>query len=263
MQELAPLRALSEREERFAQHLAVFDDPAAAFLASGESASSDRKSIRQMAYAIKARPHVAARIMALRNDIAALGPQATQAALVQQLTEALEVDVAEIVRLEVVHCASCYSSPHYHAAWPMLAAAVLDAGRIDTPPEPLADGEFDPERPPWPRCGACLGAGRQVVHATATDKLSAPARRLVRGYETHADGSMKKLVLVDQAALRTELHRTVPGFYAPERTLNAHVHLDVKPLKRGMTLEEAAALWETISPTNTDDDAHERVVSDQ
>lgn len=246
----AALPTLTEREARFAQHMAIYDDPAAAWQASGEVApTTKRTSMQRAAYALLARPHVRARITALRNQIAAAGPKATQAALVSELQEALAVDVAEIVRLEVVHCPACYSSDAYATVWPMMAAKVLDSGSTDIPPEPLPIGHFDPDRPPWDRCGVCLGAGRKVIHATPTDKLSAPARRLVRGYETHADGSVKRVLLVDQAALRTELHRTVPGFYAPAASVSLNLNADIKPLKRGMSVEEALAIMQEVAPT--------------
>jgi hypothetical protein len=243
---IAPLRAISEREERFAQHLAVFDDPAAAYLASGVCSSTNRAYIRTMAYALKGRPHVAARITALRNEIAAVGPQATQAALVADLQEALAVDVAEIVRLDVVHCPHCYSSPAYATAWPILAAQCLDSGSTDFPPQPLTVDQFDPEREPWLSCALCLGAGRQLVRATPTDKLSAPARRLVRGYETHSDGSIKKLLLVDQTQLRTELHRTVPGFYTPARSVSLTATVDATKAFEQMSEAEMLAFLATL-----------------
>lgn len=246
----AALPSLTEREARFAEHYAVFDDPAAAYQASGEvAATTKRTSVRRAAYYLLSRPHVRARVTELRNAIAANGPKATQAALVSDLQDALAVDVAEIVRLTVAHCPSCYSSPAYEAWWPLAAAAALDRGSTDVPPNPLPIGHFDPEREPWANCAQCLGAGRQVVHATPTDKLSAPARRLVRGYECHADGSVKKLLLVDQTALRQELHRTVPGFYAPERSVSLNLNADIKPLKRGMTVEEALTIMQEIAPT--------------
>src|SRR6185437_1850374 len=241
----AALPSLTEREARFAEHYAVFDCPADAYHASGEVASTTkRSSVLRAAYALLARPHVRARITELRNAIAAAGPKATQAALVADLQDALAVDVAEIVRLAVVHCPHCYSSPAYEAWWPLAAAAAIDGGSTDVPPSPLPIGHFDPDREPWSHCASCLGAGRQVVRATPTDKLSAPARRLVRGYETHADGTVKKLILADQSELRRELHRTVPGFYAPAASVSLNLNANIPPLKRGMTVEEALAIME-------------------
>jgi hypothetical protein len=255
----AALPSLTEREARFAEHFAVFDSPVDAYAASGEVAPTTKRiSMRRAAYALLARPHVRARITELRNHIAANGPKATQAALVADLQEALAVDVAEIVRLTVAHCPACYSSDAYAKAWPILAAAALDEGLADVPPAPLPVDQFDPDREPWANCASCLGAGRSVVRMTSTDRLSAPARRLVRGYETHSDGSVKKLLLADQNELRRELHRTVPGFYAPDRSVSLNLHADLKPLKRSMSVEEALAIMQEVAPL-----ADASVVSEQ
>jgi hypothetical protein len=246
----AALPALTEREARFAEHIAVFDSPVDAYAASGEvGPNTKRTSMQRAAYALLARPHVRSRIVELRNQIAAAGPKATQAALVSELQESLAVDVAEIVRLDVVHCPDCYSTDVYDTVWPMLFAEALDSGSAEMPPNPLPKGHFDPDRPPWTHCASCLGAGRQVVRATPTSELSAPARRLVRGYETHSDGSVKKILIADQAALRTELHRTVPGFYAPTSSVSLNLSAELKPLKRGMSVEEALALMQEVAPT--------------
>ncbi len=243
------LPALTPREARFAEHFAVFDCPADAYLTSGEVApTTKRSSVLRAAYALLARPHVRGRITELRNAIAAAGPKATQAALVADLQDALAVDVAEIVRLEVVHCPTCYSSPAYEAWWSGTAAATLDAGSLDLPPEPLPVGHFDPDREPWSHCAQCLGAGRQVVHATPSARLSPAARRLVRGYELDSSGNVKKILLVDQTQLRQELHRTVPGFYAPTSSVALNLHAEVKPLKRGMSIEEALAIMHEVAP---------------
>ena len=249
----AALPSLTEREARFCEHFAVFDSPVDAYVASGEVApTTKRTSMQRAAYALLARPHVRARVIELRNQIAATGPKATQAALVSDLQEALAVDVAEIVRVTVVHCPDCYSSDAYATAWPIAAAMVLDSGSADVPPKPLPFGHFDPDREPWANCASCLGAGRARVRVTSTDRLSAPARRLVRGYECHADGSVKKLLLVDQTQLRQELHRTVPGFYAPAATVSLNLNADIKPLKRGMSVEEALAIMQDVAPTSDD-----------
>lgn len=257
------LATLTEREARFAEHFAVFDCPADAYLASGEVApTTKRSSVLRAAYALLARPQVRGRVTELRNTIAANGPKATQASLVSELQEALAVDVSEIVRLTVVPCPTCYGSDGsdvYATAWPILAAQAIDSGSADIPPKPLSVGVVDNDREPWSQCPACLGAGRKVVHITPTDKLSAPARRLVRGYECHADGSVKKLLLVDQTLLRQELHRTVPGFYAPTASVALNLNADIKPLKKGMTVEEALAIIAEVAPTTDDSN----VVSEQ
>ncbi len=257
---VAPLTTLTERECRFAEHYAVFDSPVDAWQASGEVApTTKRTSMQRAAYAMLGRTHVRQRITEIRNAMAEAGPQASRAALVADLQEAVAVDVREIVALNVHHCRECYSTPAYTDAWPINVALALDAGHAP-PPSPLKAGVFDPDREPCPTCAACRGAGINVVRFTPFDKLSAPAKRLLRGVECHSDGSIKKILLADQSALRLELHKTVPNFYAPTTSVNLNLNATVKPLKRGMTVEEALQVMETLAPT-IDPDAN--VVSSQ
>jgi hypothetical protein len=250
----APTVSLTEREARFAEHMAVFDDPAAAWQASGDVRTTKRLSMQRAAYALLGRPHVRARITELRNRMAEVGPQATRAALVADLQEAINVDVREIVSLTVTHCPDCYSSPVYTDGWALRCLQASDGQWL---PRPLKPGEFDPNRPPWEACASCRGAGVPVVHFTPFDQLSAPAKRLLRGVEMNATGGIKKILLADQSALRMELHKTVPNFYAPTTSINLNINTP-QPLKRGMTVAEALQVMQTLAPTS---DA--TVVSDQ
>jgi hypothetical protein len=258
----APTVSLTEREAAFAEHMAVFDDPAAAWQASGEVRSTTRLSWQRAAYGYLARPHVRARITELRNAMAERGPQATRAALVADLQEAIGVDLREIVSLTVAHCRDCYSSPAYVDGWAVRCAKSIDATGQPLP-TPLKVGEFDPDRPPSHTCGTCRGAGEPVVHFTPFDQLSAPAKRLLRGVEMNANGGIKKILLADQSALRMELHKTVPNFYAPTTSINLNINTP-QPLKRGMTVEEALQVMQTLAPTATGEPAADaNVVSDQ
>lgn len=241
-----PLPSLSEREALFAEHFAVFDDPAAAWQASGVVTTTKRLSMQRAAYGYLARPHVRARVAHLRNRMAEAGPQASRAVLVRELEEAAGVDVREIVTLAVHHCPSCYSSPAYGAWWPNATLAAATKGDA-LPPDPMTAGEFDPDREPWRACSACAGAGRQVVHWTPFDQLSPPARRLLRGLELHSDGGLKRVLLADQNQLREQLHKTVPGFYAPATSVNLNLNAHVAPLG-DMTRDEALAFLDRIAP---------------
>lgn len=252
------LTTLTEREERFASHLAVYDDPAAAWAASGAVNSTNRRSIQAMAYAMKARPHVRDRIVELKNQISANGPQATRASLVRDLEEMSGTDIREIVNVTRHHCSHCYSSDAYATAWPDIAAATIDAGSADIPPQPLSVGQFDHSRDPWIDCASCRGAGIAVTHWTPFDQLSPAARRLLRGVELFGDGALKKVLIADGSALREQLHRTIPGFYAPTPSVALNLHANIKPLKRGMTVDEALAIMQEVSPV-TD----ETVVAEQ
>jgi len=244
----SPTVSLTEREARFAEHMAIYDDPAAAWQSSGTVApTTKRTSMQRAAYALLGRPHVRARITELRNAMAERGPQATRAALVQDLQEAISVDVREIVSLTVQHCPDCYSSPVYADGWAARCAKAIDATGQPLP-LPLKPGEFDPNRPAWEACASCRGAGVPVVRFTDFDQLSVPAKRLLRGVEMNATGGIKKILLADQSALRMELHKTVPNFYAPSTSVNLNLNANIKPLPRGMTVAEALQVMETLAP---------------
>jgi hypothetical protein len=246
----AALPSLTEREARFSEHYAVFDCPADAYLASGEVApTTKRSSVLRAAYAILARPHVRDRIVELRNAIAANGPQATRAALVRELQEAADVDVREIVNVTRHHCPQCYSSPAYGDWWPMAAAKAIDSGSADMPPAPLPEGHFDHARDPWTDCAGCRGAGVTVTHYTPWDQLSPAARRCLRGVECYGDGALKKVLIADGSQIREQLHRTVPGFYAPTSSVSLNLNANIPPLRRDMTLDEVVAAFEAVSPT--------------
>jgi hypothetical protein len=242
-----PMPSLSEREALFAEHFAIYDDPAAAWMASGDvEPTAKRLSVQRSAYRTLARPHVRARIVELRNRLAAVGPQESKALLVRELEEAAGVDVREIVSLSVHHCPACYSSDVYRAGWPNATLAAATKGDA-LPPAPMSVGEFDPDLKPWPRCAVCAGAGRKVTRHADFDDLSPAAKRVLRGVELHADGTVKKVLIADLTQLRLELHKTVPGFHTPNVSVN--LNADLKPLKRGMSVEEALQIMESIAPT--------------
>jgi hypothetical protein len=44
----------------------------------------------------------------------------------------------------------------------------------------------------------------------------------------------------------------VPGFYAPAATVSLNLNADIKPLKRGMSVEEALAIMQDVAPISDD-----------
>ncbi len=229
--------SLSEREALFAEHFAVYDDPAAAYLASGDvTPTAKRRHIQRSAYRYLARPHVRARVTEIRNRMAATGPDESKALLIRQLEEAAGVDVREIIDLTVHHCPACYSSDAYRAGWPNATLEAATKGE-PLPPDPIPVGAFDPDREPWSRCGVCAGAGREVRRHTSFADLSPAAKRVLRGIETHADGSIKRVLIADLTQLSLELHK-VKGMHI-DRSVSLNLNADLKPLKRGMSVDEA------------------------
>jgi hypothetical protein len=251
---------LTEREARFAEHYAVYDDPAAAWEYSGEvKPGTKRRSMQMQAYRMRSLPHVRNRIVELRNSMAAAGPVATKAALLRDLEESAAVDVREIFILTKHHCPACYASAAYVAWWANALADAAEHGE-PVPAAPMAPGTFDSTRKPWSECAGCAGAGRPVTHYTSFDELSPAARRLLRGIEMNSDGGIKRVLITDPNELSERLHRTVPGFYAPTTSVSLNLHAEAKPLK-GLSVEEALAIMDSVAPPPPDE-PHARIAPD-
>lgn len=233
---------LTNRQESLALHYSVWGDPVGAYCHAYNPTTTRRASLQTLAYRALRHPKVAARITALRNANAADATM-TRDALIRDLEAMVDVDVNELVQLRIVPCAEC---------WPDRAVAVA-MGRAVGGWAPMPDLEG-----PRHDCPVCAGSGRPVGHLFNTADLPLPARRLFKGLEFYESGVVKKVLLHDQAALRVELHR-LKGMHV-DRSVSVNVNADLKPLKRGMSVEEAIALMETIAPTVPDDSS---VVSDQ
>jgi hypothetical protein len=200
-----------------------------------------------MAYRTLRHPAVAARITALRNAAAAGDDAMSRERLIADLEAMVNVETSELMELRVVPCPACWPTPD---AWTLAAAAAIDACRD----VPSADE-------PNPSCMSCAGAGRNVGHLKNTADLPLPARRMFKGLEFFPDGGVKRVLLHDAAQLRIELHK-LKGLHV-DRSVSLNLNADIKPLKRGMTVEEALAIMQEIAPTAdaaTDDDS---VVSEQ
>ena len=164
--------------------------------------------MQRQAYRYRDRPHVRARIAELRNHMAATGPDEIKALLMHvPARRLLSVDVREIIDLTVHHCPACYSSDVYRANWQTAFASSQSVNGEPPPPVPMAVGAFDPDLEPWPRCGVCAGAGREVRRHTNFADLSPAAKRVLRGIETHADGSIKRVLITGLTQLELELHK--------------------------------------------------------
>ena len=184
---------------------------------------------------LRARQDVSQRISELTR-LAAQAAVIDRAVLLSELYEVATADPSEISRIVTEPCASCWSDP-------MTVAAVIDLGEV-----PATDA-------PRPGCEACRGRGVQRVIHTDTANLRGPARRLYAGARQRADGSIE-LHQVDQLAARKELHSLL-GMRV-ERSVNLNLNADIKPLKRGMSVDEALAIMQEIAPI-----ADGSVVSDQ
>jgi hypothetical protein len=76
--------------------------------------------------------------------------------------------------------------------------------------------------------------------------VSDGARRLLRGVETYPDGTLKRIHLHDQLAMRTELHK-LRGL-AIDRSLNVNVNANV-PAFENMSRDEQLAFLASLKPS--------------
>jgi hypothetical protein len=247
VQTLPVLKTLTAQQEAFAVHYVTFGDPAAAYRHAYNVTTTKRRSVQDQAYRTLHHPAIAARVTALRNA-QAVDPLATRERLIADLQAMVDVDVNEIMQLRVMPCSACWATPN---AWETAAAAALDAHQD----APSADE-------PNPLCVACAGAGRNVGMLTNTADLSLPARRLFKGLEFFPGGEIKRVLLHDAAQLRIELHK-LRGLHV-DRSVSLNAHLDIKPLPKNMSVQEALELMASICPIPPGDTQPDpTVVSDQ
>jgi hypothetical protein len=198
---------------------------AAGYMAHGNAARAYRDAfdvspdmmrpttVAQRAYELRQRPEVAERIRQLQAA-AAEGATISVRARMAWLEDIRTADPSEIIRIVAEPCSSC---------WP---DAAQDAPRAD--------------------CAACRGEGITRVKVTPTELLSSSARKLIRSVRQKASGEIE-VRLHDQLEAADQLNR-LQGAYV-ERSVSLNINADLKPLKRGMSVEEALQIMESIAPT--------------
>jgi hypothetical protein len=103
---------------------------------------------------------------------------------------------------------------------------------------------FRADDPPAEDCPYCDAAGVSAVRITSTADLSLPARRLFKGVECYPDGTIKKILLHDAAALRIELHK-LKGMHV-ERSVA--ITANVTPALKEMSRDEQLQFLESLRP---------------
>lgn len=204
---------LTSRQEAFARAYAEGAAAVDAYLAAFELTSS-RGAARVSAYRLLRNPRVQERVRELQDAAATRSTRST-AALIRELEEMVSVDANELVRLDVGSCAHCW------------------------------DVAGDQSREPNPDCASCHGAGWPRVKFGSTADASPGARRLLRGIELFPDGSVKRVLLHDQTALRIELHR-LRGLHI-DRSVNVNVNANVPALK-DWTREQQLEFLDSLRP---------------
>lgn len=240
---------LSQRQENFARHYLENGSAVDAYVhAYNVATTTNRNSLRSTAFNVLNHPKVRARVAALQ---AATNERAvtSTADLIADLEAMATADVSEIMAVTVGACRYCHGEGH-HYQWRSEEefARRFDAAMKAREPLPTLDGGvgYRSDREPHPECFHCDGAGVQRVHLSSTNALSPAARKLLKSVELFPDGSLKRLHLHDQFAIRMELHR-VKGMLI-ERSINVNATMKVPALK-DMSQADVLDYLESLKPT--------------
>lgn len=245
-----PAVTLTKAQETFAAHFAAFGDPEAAYRHAYNVTTTRRRNVQSMGYKTLRHPVVKARITALRNAAAASDEAMSAARLIADMEALASADPNELMRLTVVNCRWCWGADHRYQ-WRddrELAEAMtraLASKGVEPMPDLAGGVGFRGDVEPHAECPKCDGHGVGVPRFSDTSTVSPAARMLIKGLELHADGTVKRIVLHDQMAIRTELHR-LRGLHV-DRSVSLNVNANVPALK-SMTAAEAAAFLDRLLP---------------
>lgn len=233
---LVPVKAagLTQRQENFARLFVETGVATEAYRVAYCADGCSRATARVEAWRLLRNPKVATRVRELQDAAAERSARST-AALIAELEQMVDADPNELCRLDVGACRHCHGAGGaYQWRDPIELGAAMDAylaalgGPKPLPvPDPAGGYGFDAGREPNPECSACDGAGVARVKYTSTADVSPGARRLLRGIELYPDGSVKRVLLHDQSALRIELHK-LRGLHVERiesKSLNVNVDL--------------------------------------
>ena len=251
--ELVPANAgrppsLNPKREAFARAYATHGNAARAYRETFDVSDFRPSTVKQRAYELVHEPAVAARVREILAQ-AAEGTTISARARMVRLQDIVEADPGELVRVVAESCRRCHGAGHAHQ-WidaEEFAAALADARRRRVKPLPTAAGGYGyrPDHEPHPDCPACFGEGVRRVVVTPTDQLSPSARKLLKGVRQKASGEVE-IRLHDQLEALDMLNR-MQGCYI-DRTVSLNLNADIKPLKRGMSVDEALAIMQEVAP---------------
>ncbi len=208
-----PPTKLSAKHERFVQELMSNGGNLGDAYRAVYPAAGSREVVWVNASRLRGRQDVQERIAEL-TAIAADRALVKPTELLRELYEiACLADPAELSRVVIDPCPVC---------WPdeAIATAIDAAAAAGTP---MPDTEA-----PRVDCAHCRGRGSSRVVITPTHELRGPARRLYQSARQRADGSIEVNV-IDQAAMRIELHKLL-GMHV-SRSVSTNLNVNVDPSK--------------------------------
>lgn len=242
--------SLTPKQDAFARRYAEIGVAVDAYCAVYDTGGS-RVTARVNAYKLLRQPKVAAKVREYQNANAAASQRSTEA-LIADLEAAVDADPNELVRLDVGCCRHCWGVgggyqwrdvQEFARAFDRYIAA-LGTPKPLPAPDDAGGFEYRADREANPECDACHGSGIPRVVFSSSADVSPGARRLLRGIELHADGTVKRILLHDQTALRVELHR-LRGMHI-DRSLqlqvSARVDVGTAEAKRFATMSDADML---------------------
>jgi phage terminase small subunit len=249
---LAKPNRLTQRQETFARLYVETGVALDAYAAAYDGDNSSRNTIRVNAFRLLRNPRVATRVRELQE---AAGERSLRSAasLIRDLEEMVETDPNELMRLDVGACRHCWGEGgRYQWKDDRELGAAVDAylaSLVRPCPLPAPDCSggvgYSASREPNPDCIVCDGGGVPRVKFASTADVSPGARRLLRGIELFPDGSVKRVLLHDQSALRVELHK-LRGLHI-DRSVSVNVNANVPALK-DMTREQTLDFLDSLKP---------------
>jgi phage terminase small subunit len=254
---------LTPRQENFARLYAETGVALGAYTTAYDCEGSSRATARVNAFRLLRNPRIAARVRALQEAAAERSLRST-AGLIHDLEAMVECDPNELMRVDVGPCRRCYGVGGLYQ-WRDLTeyldamTQALDA-KAALPSDAGGYG-YRMDAEPNPACNHCGGSGVPRVAFSNTADVSPGARKLLKGIELFPDGTVKRVLLHDQSALRIELHR-LRGLHI-ERSVSLNATVNVPALPKNMTVEQALRMLETIAPAPASDSPDSNVVSEQ
>jgi phage terminase small subunit len=237
--------SLTQKQEDFARYYVEYRNATTAYRQAYDvGANTKPVTVHRSATALLAHPDVAARIEELR-DLAESKTVMRARELLGDLLDIATADPNELIRHTRVNCRHCRGIGHAYqwqdAEWSYKAAEAMSH---DPPlPAPREDGGFgyDPTLPPVPSCPQCYGQGVAVVDVANTNELTGKARKLYKGIEMKADGSLK-ILMHDQADARKELAK-IFGIYADGKGRGIDLTAAPAELSQSATAEDASIAY--------------------
>lgn len=239
-------KALSSKEEAFAQHLAVHNSgPAAYCHAYNVRPDTTPATISAEASRMRHLPKITARVKEIRAAADLISPVTMSLAeLIEFHTNIVNADPNEFIEIKRGACRYCFGDDHryqfYEDEYLDLVIEAEQKGR----PLPDVKGGFGYRHfiEPHPDCPRCGGRGLRWTDVKPTESLSDQARAAFMGVEEKKDGL--KVSMADRAASARELAR-LQGMGGDTLTVKGQIGLAAAlATVQAATPNDAAAAYE-------------------